>query len=441
MASMKSFCKSMDRQVADMERETRAAIITKRGPYASNAADKLREEAIALSKDIDNSLAVVVEEKNNMSSFLDEMKLQFGEIVKDTLKMEDFMGQYGFKSKTPVNIEEILNWDPPVPTVTPAAAAEFCEELLEDVEEPDLAGNETDVITSEEGRPLTKTPPVQPKPSSTSDSPNFFEVGLSSLAMELYVGKSTKSKKAEQTQNPSTVTVKAPSVQQTTAAPGHVTTLQVNAVDSLCDDSLFAASPVLRLSSKLTQQQDMSNMSNISTTDSVDITPGLPSRKKASVPLSSLSAMTAGATPELPDLHWQQSSTASPDLPAVKLPVRQGHAALRPLLTASSDSPTLPDLQTVDLRKLLAGSQRVCGTAARGLTPESPQVTTLLTRGGATSKNDTPEEPKLISPSRYPPNTDTPESPQLTSQFMQGKGRRGRSESPETPVLSYQFRK
>merc|ERR1719317_133557 len=293
------------------------------------------------------------------------------------------MSQYGFKSKTPVNVDELLNWEGTNLSVTPAAAAEFEEELIEDVEEPDLSPSETtDIIkTVKEVEPATNTPSVKPLSSSTSDSPNFFEVGLSSLAMELYVGKSTKCKKI----NHEDMKQAGTSVSQISSsiADAGADVLQIpqpsTAASLICDESMYAASPVLRLSSKLTKQPDLSN---VSTTDTADITPGLPSRKKANTEVHPLTNTTA-ATPNLSVLHWQQSSTASPDLPSVRLPVRSGQSTphLPRIAPASCDTPELPDLQTVDIRKLLAGSSLPASSSsatARDNTPEEPQLTCQL---------------------------------------------------------------
>ena len=467
----------------------------------------MKEEAAALSRDIENSLGAVVEEKNHMASFLDEMRVQFGEIVAETLKMEEFMGQYGFKSKNPVSLEEMLNWEAPVEMVTPAAAAEFGEELIENVEEPDLSIHETDTITSiTDVKTKAKTPPVQQK-SVSSDSPNFFDVGLSNLAMELYVGKSMKSNQPRPRQD--APPVKAPSpknakleasvssvsisnIPEASASPAGILKTK-SALDFICNDSMYAASPVLRLSSKLTQQSDLSNMSNMSNTsamDSVDITPGLPSRKKASAPVSSLPDTPPTArhaavpaiivdddTPNLPELqtvnfakfNWQQSSSASPDLPAVRL---QSNQAARPSYTtpdlprlppASCDTPELPDLQTMDIRKLVRDSAApvprmmpadpVLTNNGRESTPEEPQLTghynqlKYLTTHLAATKSNTPEDPHLTTTTynyqphlanAFPlPKKGTPELPELS--IMQE--RPDRAKSPETPVLSFNFRK
>jgi len=411
MASLTGFCKSLDRQVADLERETKTAVmITNRGPYASNAADQLREEAVALSKDIENSLATVVEEKNNMASFLDEMKVQFGEIVTEQLKMEKFMTQYGYKAKTQVTIEELLNWEPQIQSVTPAAAAEFTEELIEDVEEPDLSLSETDTVKSvAEVKPTSKSPHYQKKPLVNCDSPNFFEVGLSSLAMELYVGKSTQSKKY--------------------LKPQEVNPESSNSASMISEDNTFSASPVLRLSSKLTEQPDLSNMSSMSSTDSIDITPGLPSRKKASIPVPSMND-----APNLSVLYQQQSSTASPDLASVRSSqATPRHQRLPP---ASSDTPKLPELETVDIRKLLTESSLPAhaNTNTKDYTPEEPQLTCkYINKVHSSNQNtDTPEEPQLTS--QYLPSThtitgrSTPDLPTISSSLPK---------SPETPVLSF----
>merc|ERR1719317_1154520 len=160
------------------------------------------------------------------------------------------MSQYGFKSKTPVNVDELLNWEGTNLSVTPAAAAEFEEELIEDVEEPDLSASETtDIIkTVKEVEPATNTPSVKPLSSSTSDSPKFFEVGLSSLAMELYVGKSTKSKKSnnEGMQQSGTFCQGESSVSQISSSTSKAAAdvLQIpqssTAASLICNESMYA---------------------------------------------------------------------------------------------------------------------------------------------------------------------------------------------------------
>eukprot|EP00090_Calanus_glacialis_P003896 TRINITY_DN12927_c0_g1_i1.p1 TRINITY_DN12927_c0_g1~~TRINITY_DN12927_c0_g1_i1.p1 ORF type:complete len:535 (-),score=193.72 TRINITY_DN12927_c0_g1_i1:183-1688(-) len=501
----------MDRQVADLERETRTAVLTAKGPYASNAADQVRDEAAALSREIENSLGTVVEEKNNMASFLDEMRVQFGEIVTETLKMEEFMGQYGFKSNTPVNLDDMLNWDAPEESLAPAAASEFGEELIENVEEPaDMSIHETDTITSMPvANPKSKTPLVQPAKPSTSDSPNFFDVGLSSLAMELYIGKSVKPNQPKPRHEAPTANAANPEVHPkhksssgalllpnsyvNKASPARMLRPQpLSAADFIQDDSIYAASPVLRLSSKLTQQSDlsnMSNMSNMSAMDSVDITPGLPSRKKHSAPVPSppdtpITARLASVpadidSPHLPELqtvnfahfNWQQSSSASPDLPVklqYKPPARPTQATPElPRMPPNCDTPELPDLQTMDIRKLVKDSapvrmvptaepslltREIMSNVSRENTPEEPQLTghynqlKHLNTHLTSMKENTPEEPQLTSQYNYQPHLanasplpkkNTPELPELS--IMQE--RPARTQSPETPVLSFNFRK
>eukprot|EP00092_Neocalanus_flemingeri_P021748 GFUD01023591.1.p1 GENE.GFUD01023591.1~~GFUD01023591.1.p1 ORF type:complete len:592 (+),score=179.14 GFUD01023591.1:44-1819(+) len=580
MASLQSLCKNVDRQVADLERDTRSAVLATKGPYASNAADQLRDEAAALASEIEHTIGTVSEEKNNMASFLDEMKVQFGDIVADTLEMEEFMGQYGYVPKTPVILEDILNWDvPQESSVTPAAAGEFVDEALENIEAEDTSVHETDTVTAVTvAKPKSRTPPVQQK-SSGSESPNFFDVGLSSLAMELFTGKSVRSNqpKVEQPQprrepppaigqsqqanlkvqhrqerqsvqpisasayiqddsmyqaspvmklsshltktskvsnmsrqfskssldnilrannpqhrqEPQSTTVLSPQV--------HLKPQPHTASDYIEDDSMYAASPALRLSSKLIKQTDLSNMSNVSnmsTLDSVDITPGLPSRKKASAPAANLpdspgtpitakhafiNAMnTENDTPVMPELqtcnfasfNWQQSSSASPDLPVVKSQSRPTVTLSRPITPdlpisnlASSDTPELPDLQTMDIRKLVLESKpmrRVTPTepslltrdqmcqAAKENTPEEPQLTghynqlKHLSTQLTTEKENTPEEPHLhYQPhlaNAFPlPKKNTPELPEL-SILQDRQSRVVSSDSPKTPVLSFNFR-
>ena len=97
-----------------------------------------------------------------MTSFLEEMRVQFGEIVSETLKMEEFMGQYGFKSKSPVNLEDILNWDVPQESaLTPPAAAEFGKEVLENIDTADTSVHDTDTMHAVPmSKPKSKTPPA-----------------------------------------------------------------------------------------------------------------------------------------------------------------------------------------------------------------------------------------------------------------------------------------
>jgi len=495
MASLKSLCRTVDRQVADIERETRTAVIATKGPYASNAADQLRDEAAALKNEIENSLMTVKEDKNNMTSFLEEMKVQFGEIVADTLKMEDFMGQYGFKSKTPVVLEDILNWDAPEEaTTTPAAAAEFAGEILLQDEVVNTSVHETDtVISIPPFKPKPKTPPVQQKPKA-ADSPNFFDVGLSNLAMELVTGKSVRSnqprpKESKNVQDELRLDPPAAGLQATKVQPKPQ---PVAASAYIQDDSMYAASPVLRLSSKLIKPNDLSNMSNMSNVsnmsalDNVDITPGLPSRKKPFAQPAKLPELTVNDddTPVMPELqtvnfasfNWQQSSSASPNLPTVKLQSKPASKPSTPDLPRAtlptSDTPELPDLQTMDIRKLVQDSKlvrRITPTepslltrnlmvkVGRENTPEEPQLTGHYNQyknhptDMPSESNNTPEEPTLTGQyNKYQPHLanafplpkrNTPELPELSIlQDRQDRGVARASKSPETPVLSYNFR-
>ena len=125
---------------------------------------------------------------------------------------------------------------------------------------------------------------------------------------------------------------------------------------------------------------------------------------------------------------------------------------------ANSDTPELPDLQTVDIRKLMSGSSHPAPAKTATDTPEEPQLTCQNVRQEhlGTKNRDTPEEPQLTC--QYvrqdhivSKNTDTPEEPQLTNQYSYPttSTRTGRTtpdlpiiqkdmlKSPETPVLSY----
>merc|ERR1712130_1072177 len=249
------------------------------------------------------------------------------------------------------------------------------EELIEDVEQPDLSPSETDVVKSvREVKPMTNSSHARKKPLSTCDSPNFFEVGLSSLAMELYVGKSTQSKEAQKTQE---------------LMP------ESNYPSMINEENTYSASPVLRLSSKLTEQPDLSI------------------------------------------LYQQQSSTASPDLPSARSCQATPH--LQRLPPASNDTPKLPELETVDIRKLLAESSvpAHANTNTKDYTPEEPQLTCkYIKQVHSSNKNtDTPEEPQLTSQYQdYLPSTltltgrSTSDLPTISSILPK---------SPETPVLSY----
>tara|TARA_Y100001956_G_scaffold11220_1_gene10053 strand:- start:328 stop:1134 length:807 start_codon:yes stop_codon:yes gene_type:complete len=163
------------------------------------AADKWRDEVLELKSEISTKLATVTEDRKNFSSFLSGVNDELRRLLENTVKCQDYMAQYGYKPKV-IDTEALLDWSPKQPEteedpeeveqicdVAPPAASEFEEDSIktEPIKEQD------DPMPASA---MKKTPhrlqESSKKPlSSSQDSPNIFDIGLSKYGMSLLLGK------------------------------------------------------------------------------------------------------------------------------------------------------------------------------------------------------------------------------------------------------------
>jgi len=194
MNSLRSLSHDLDSRVSDLEREVQVSALGRRDKEEGcEASSELLREAKELLGEIRESTAEVAEKRADLTSFLDLWRQQFGGIVAETVKMEDFMSQYGYQPAQPINLDD-WDWtqkkqeDPEEENVvTPAAATEFPPE--------DTLGGRT---VSAVGN--SKESKDEGARSQVSESPSVFNIGLSTTGMEFVAGRSLR--RAEPTTNP-----------------------------------------------------------------------------------------------------------------------------------------------------------------------------------------------------------------------------------------------
>jgi len=443
MNSLGSFSRDLDSRLSDLEKEVQVSALGRRDKEEGcEASSELLKEAKELLGEIRKSTAEVAEKRADLTSFLDEWRQQFGGIVAEAVKMEDFMGQYGYQPEQPINPDD---WDwtqkkqeedlEEETEVTPAAAAEFPPEDT-------LGGRTVSAVSNSEE---TKDEGVR---SQVSEPPSVFNIGLSTAGMEFVAGRSLR--RAE----PSSV---LPVVDAGPVSPTPVPTLQQSLMQ---DESLHAASPFLRCHSKLGQVSD----SSLSAADlsSLEITPGLLNKKrnKSTVTTSQaaggnvtpLSEKTVARvqklvtdppvnrdTPELPDLQtidlgklMEQQGTKDALPTNLQICEDSGDVPERaPIMNAEKifdqfrpdvdrrqvlDSPEMPDLKTVDVRRLFLENRSAYKVEV-----------------GGEGKEDVPGLPSTgLAPCKTPPKG-TPELPEVSSTGFRLSG------SPVTPVLHFKY--
>jgi len=396
MTDLKHVCKDVDKRVSKLEREMQPSTLSKRpkDEYCE-ASQQLLSEAKELVGQIKSSTEEVKEQRADLSSFLDEWQVQFGNIIAETMKMEDFMAQYGFQPDRPFVAEE---WDwnnVPVDeeeetSTTPAAGSEFPNE-----EEGDY-------------------PP--PPENKFDDPPSVFDIGLSTAAMEIVVGRSLRKLEPETQEHIPESCAEFLPCDPTPASPVIVMT-KPSQQSLMEDESLYAASPFLRCQSKLSTQMSDSSMSGVDNDlSNLELTPGLLTRK---VPSSLQKLSTPIPSPQL---RMNTHVGLKEDLNVTAaVPFLQSKDLISKANQSHTDSPKLPDLQTVDLRRLIHNIQST-GKFKAG--------------GGNQEKSSTPEEPTLSSFSsvKEQSKTTTPEMPEVRTLCTAEV-----SKTPEPPVLHFKY--
>jgi len=369
----------------------RAALHYKRG--GSIASDRWRDEVQDLKSTIESNLSTVIEEKNNLTSFLGEMSSEMRRIIEKTQRMSKFMEQYGYTPEHRLNVDQLLDWEKEDvedgdnndndQNLAPAAATEFdSEETAGSVEKcvETISVSEAGVTTSTTAsKPVTK-------------SPSVFDIGLSKYGMNALLGKST-SKPSVIKLNPSPDRLETINTDETPKIDGEylLPSSSVAGLPSLLDESKYESSPVLKLNFRsLPVSIDEST---------IDITPGLTSKRKTQ--------------------------------------------PMRPQVT-STNTPETPELETVNIKDILKGSKNIypkthIKPAASNITPEMPHLeTTILGNSTSTYTNQSPIVSKTIVN-----KSGTPETPEFTSDYMKilmaarNKAKVQSRPTPEFPDLNY----
>jgi len=367
MAELKSVCRTVEKEVEKLEQETRTVASTMAmGGGPGRAGEQLRQDTLELQESMRSVRATVAEQSNDLASFLEEMHSSAKEFLDEVGQAEEFMSQYGYRPATRMDTELLLDWGrQPAPVATvdtaPPAASEFCEEAAE----------------GECPAPALLSP--APAPVLSTDSPTIFDIGLSKQSLNLMLQNKPRLEGAAVN---TAITAKFDTASHTEKSVNQnhdrlvddgkkrLAALTPPAPDFL-EDSQFAASPVLKLSSKLRPALE-SSMSITLGEEEIDITEGITNQRRTAD--SKLPLASPGRAP----------------LPALPL-----------------DSPELPELLTMDVRKLLNG-------AGRRITPTEP---VLLGGAGLTrARRDTPEMPELsFLKEGSKPASITPEMPELSS--------------------------
>jgi len=402
----------------------------------------LLHEARELKAEMVASLKNVKEEKEKLNSFLEQIKTQFKESISETLKLEEFMAQYGYQPSMPFKPEdwewEKLENKEEEPTVTPACAGEFADQ--------DDQGQDEKIVTTE----------IRDK--STIDSLSVFDIGLSKESLQIVTGLHLQPKMV-----PEGHQIKSPQDRLNSKSPQYSLSpkslypkspqpvVPVTQQSLMQDESLYAGSPCLRLKSNL-PQVSYSNLS-LSTVDSscLEITPGLPNRRVRNIaslrvvesPIVTRmdnSFTTSNVTTDtIPSQLYKTGPISTPDTPdldtgdvqklgleTVDVTSAVPLLSSQTLIKTATDTPELPDFETVDIRKLIKENklQEPKGER-RYITPEFPKLETIDVRNHL-DKNSKVNESALSTSSLV-----SPEKPVLKS--------RPATKSPEMPVLHFQY--
>lgn len=483
LTSLRNVCKNVDTKLSDLELSTESAGLS--GRYKGcEGSEALLLEARDLKEEMKRSLGTVKEEREKLNCFLGQMKNNFEELVLESMKLEEFMAQYGYKPSQPYKPED-WDWDKlvneDIVDTTPAAAAEF-DNQKELVEGDDAAisksvGNEATTVGSAVKR----------------ESLSIYDIGLSKESLMLVTGLKVQQVPMPE---PSGDQVNAPhksNGDQVNAPPkSPPVVVRVDKHSLINDESAYAGSPCLRLQSKL-PQVSYSNLSLPAVDSScLEITPGLPNRRPRAVvnklapraaettlvpspsPLDSSNLTTDTipsqlyktgdvTTPDTPNLatddvkkpthETEEVTMAAPILPSRRLteniitqakqkdadvPTSSPMLPARKIIVPSiSGTPEMPVLESVDINALLQEikvqepkslqeiklQEPKGDQRSRQITPEFPKLETMNAQDFLRTENKAPQSNQI-----------TPEEPLLTS-----TNSRPASKSPETPVLHFKY--
>jgi len=385
MGSLKALGKNVDTRLRNLEAETEIVPPVRRG-HGAPASQALLEETQEMNRKIAALRLDVRDQMDNNENFLDMMRCQMKEVAGKTFVCENFMKQYGWEDKRPIDhIESYLDWSKepqacpsPQPDETPASAEEF-----QQVEDAGSAVGGADIKAEAEAQ----TVKMEDSP------PSIFSLGLSKSTMKMIMDR--KKSQAGGALAPAVpqmdpnrgCAASPPSSPLTIPSPQNL--LQPKDASQQVKLEL-CNSPSLVLSSKLpafaSMQSDSLSQSQV-LMESMEISPGLPRRR---------------ATPTVPE---------EPE-PTLLLPPTLSSERMQ-AIARCAESPETPTLQTMDLRKLLANTK---AQEEPKRTPEEPILTSYHVR-----------PPSALSSS--PANQVTPEMPDLQTTERNVTG------SPETPVL------
>jgi len=396
MKSLISVCKNLDQEVHELEIEAKVAVSSSKGQYASNAADCLKAEADSLCRSIKETAAVVTENKSQLNTFMEEMDARFKDVLNEQIEIEEYMSQYGYKPK--IDKDTIMNDYTLVKSYEPIVASDFSCGVEN--------GTTADVKLEEALVEVNQTDSYDQRKMS-SDSPDFFEIGLSNMTMEAFCGKSKSKimnpsseepynlqngKNESYTSSPALkISTKYSDISVKTSGVQSHPIPSVKAMDCSTEAS-FAVSPVMRLSTKFINVADIGSPN---TTSVQSLSEYCGDQDTSDAQLSA-------------DFNEIQSSSASPCLPSYKRVARHVLGNIRPNI----GSPIPPELQTKDVKRLVKTVE------VFKMTPNMEE---------SVIEEVTPEVPGLI----YLKQTeDTPETPELTCMQEMDNDR-----TPEPPVL------
>jgi len=423
MADLKNLCRNFDKQVHEADMAARAALHYKRG--GSMASDRWRDEVQELKADIESNLSTVIEERNNLTSFLGEMSSEMRRIIERTQRMSKFMEQYGYTPEHRLDVDQLLNWendekddddndkDDNDKNLAPAAATEFASEVSAGGEESSV--EPISVCEASVTAPTTTSKPI-------NKSPSVFDIGLSKYGMDALLGKS-QAKPSVTKLNPPPARLETIKAHETPRIDREylLTSSSAAGLPCLLDESKYESSPVLKLNFRPLPLPVSIDESTI------DITPGLTSRRK---PQPMRPQVMSSNTPETPELETVN----------IKNILNQPQP-IRPQ-EISSNTPETPELETVNIKDILKCSKNInpkthIEPAASTITPEMPHLeTTVLSNTTNTYKS--PMVSKTIID-----KSGTPETPEFTSDYMKtllaarDKPKVQARPTPEFPDLNY----
>jgi len=369
MGQLKDLCRDLEKKVTDVDMETRATLHCNRA-HGNLAADKWRDEVVSLKSELSCGLATAAEERTNLATFLGGMNAELARLLDTTATMQTFMAQYGYQPR-PLDAAQLLDWE--------SEPQKEEEELLSDIAPPAASefeeagdGRIKEVMSELKiDSPVRKKEELEVQSSAATESPNIFNIGLSKNGMNLLLGKEvSRSSKIALSHDPPKV---VPSQPQPKLAPipSEAATPELPAVSgsqqlaALLEESRYESSPVLKLNTRTFR--DISDDSG----SAVDITPGLPSRKK-SQPSSVQAAPRVPITPDMP---------APPDTLAAN---------------SLAESPEMPEFTSNFVKALMnAKNQDKPKEGKSRPTPEFPGLSVLKNEEMESSMTRTPDSPEL----------------------------------------------